>query len=285
MPIDKVHVRKELKRFKLGDYEDLVLESLEPAVRIFTEKPAKKPLPAGTSKFGGEPDLPSPDAWPIHSSGRPMHFLGQICLSKLPAKHLGSTALPQQGWLWFWYDKLGQWFEDNTRLPASSRAESFCVTFEADPKAKLERCAFPEFPEPKIPKAKKLRSYEPPRFTADPQTPIRFEAITTIANSALQQLFKKAERDDPDNGWERTHAFYQAIHLEKKGQPIHRLLGPYLNDGTPPKKPWRLLALLDSDYKHLGWMWGDGGEAQFWIREGDLAKRNFSRIRPATDSA
>ncbi len=45
----------------------------------------------------------------------------------------------------------------------------------------------------------------------------------------------------------------------------------------PGAADWRLLLQLDSD-DNPKWMWGDAGRLYFWIREQDLAERNFSRV-------
>jgi uncharacterized protein YwqG len=317
MPVNKASVRRELKRFKLSDYQDLVLDSLEPAVRIFTGKPVKKLLPVGASKFGGEPDLPSAESWPIHPSGRPMHFLGQISLSDLPAAHLRSTKLPQKGWLRFWWDKLGYWLTSNTRLRDDFIGEDFRVTFDDCRIAQLNRCSFPTFPEPKIPKVKKLWHYEPPTFKPDPEAPLHFKPVNSIHHKVLLKLFAKAELQNPKMGRNRVYEFYEAIHLEKRRQPKHRLLGDVdeaqsdmrgdchaiakdrgklrstlpqgLRTYVPPteqqRKPWRLLALLDSDFEGLGWMWSDAGELCFWIREKDMEKRDFSKAIGVIESS
>lgn len=307
MAISKAAVRKELKRFGLSAYEDLVLDALEPAVRLVTSKPVKKSLPVGSSKFGGEPDLASPEDWPIHPSGRPMHFLGQIALSDLPAAHLRGTRLPRSGWLRFWWDSLGRWLWDNTRLGDNFQGEDFRVTFDDCRRTQLKRCPFHEFPEPNIPKAKKLRFYTPPKFQPDREVAIQFKPVTSIQYDAVNCLFEKVDQDDPGEAWERVYKFYESMHSERRRQPVHRVLGGY-HEGqtnmrgdchelrrdrgklqsnmphgprkyTPPTdrqmKPWRLLAILDTD-DNLDWCWGDAGEICFWIREQDLAKHDFA---------
>jgi len=40
---------------------------------------------------------------------------------------------------------------------------------------------------------------------------------------------------------------------------------------------WILLLQLDSD-EDADMMWGDGGRLYFWIRQADLAKRDFSKV-------
>ena len=41
---------------------------------------------------------------------------------------------------------------------------------------------------------------------------------------------------------------------------------------------WRLLLQIDSDERGPGWMWGDAGTIYFWIREKDVAARQFDDV-------
>lgn len=52
----------------------------------------------GATRFGGSPDLPSGSAWPATPAGVPLQFLAQIDLAEL-AQHVGETALPSAGLL------------------------------------------------------------------------------------------------------------------------------------------------------------------------------------------
>jgi len=52
--------------------------------------------------MGGNPDLPIGISWPT-SQGRPLDFLLQLNLSELPRELVGD-ALPERGWLYFFYD-------------------------------------------------------------------------------------------------------------------------------------------------------------------------------------
>lgn len=83
----------------------------EPCLRFRTLQPNKKKLPLGSSRMGGNPDLPIGISWPI-SQGRPLDFLLQLNLSELPRK-LVEDALPERGWLYFFYDlERGPWGYD-----------------------------------------------------------------------------------------------------------------------------------------------------------------------------
>lgn len=92
------------------------------AIRL---EPSPKPetkLPVGTSKIGGEPDLPSGTAWP-----EGMTFLAQVDLAEVAA-HDVDRLLPKKGRLFFFHD---------TRKHDTGR-----VVF-ASPTAKLARARSP----------------------------------------------------------------------------------------------------------------------------------------------
>jgi uncharacterized protein YwqG len=74
----------------------------EPCLKFRTLPTTKKKLALGSSKLGGDPDLPIGIPWPTNN-GRPLDFLLQLNLSKLPRK-LVEDALPERGWIYFFYD-------------------------------------------------------------------------------------------------------------------------------------------------------------------------------------
>ncbi|MCA9103341.1 MAG: DUF1963 domain-containing protein [Planctomycetales bacterium] len=308
-------VLRALRRHDLLSYQDVIADSLSPAVRIVTGKAAARRTPIGRSKFGGEPDLPDDHVWPTHE-GRPLAFLGQIRMSDLPMNHLPSKKLPKRGCLWFWHDALGGWYQQYTRI-AADWGYGFKITFEPGEQTALARRPFPEFPEPKIPKAKKLRYYSPPDCTPSPEVTIRYKPVWSIDHEALGTLFNKLERDDADEGWDRVLAFYREIHEETSSSGNHRLLGDIFEIGgsclredchwmqvgrrkgldrwaaQSGAKPatrrqtqcWQLLAILDTDEPHLNWVWGDAGRLCFFIREQDLAKCDFAKAECVLESA
>jgi len=74
----------------------------EPVLKFRTLPTTKKKLPVGSSRLGGNPDLPLGIPWPVNH-GRPLDFLLQVNLSELP-RELAEDALPERGWLYFFYD-------------------------------------------------------------------------------------------------------------------------------------------------------------------------------------
>jgi len=73
------------------------------------EKMEQKYIPMGTSKIGGQPDLPKTHNWPVSLfDKRPLMFLAQINLKDLSHYHAIQGILPAEGWLFFFMDCLMQ---------------------------------------------------------------------------------------------------------------------------------------------------------------------------------
>ena len=61
----------------------------------------------GTSRLGGEPELPDTVPWPVRLDGSPLAFLGQVDLAEL-ARFPAAQVLPSSGVLLFFYDATNQ---------------------------------------------------------------------------------------------------------------------------------------------------------------------------------
>jgi len=59
----------------------------------------------GSSRFGGDPDMPADLDWP-EWDGKPLRFMMQVRLEELPAI-AGRELLPERGLLYFFYSPLG----------------------------------------------------------------------------------------------------------------------------------------------------------------------------------
>src|SRR5262249_22081861 len=80
------------------------------SLRLKTRAVDEGQLAPGASKLGGLPDLPAGTAWPAWN-GTPLGLVAQIQLAEahaFPAAH----ALPDAGWLYFFYDGRQQAFDD-----------------------------------------------------------------------------------------------------------------------------------------------------------------------------
>ena len=299
-----------LKQHGLETYADLVRDELEPAVRLVA-RPSRHAVPLGRSKLGGEPHLPEATAWPMHRTGRPMHFLAQVRLSGLPKGHLPRGLLPESGWLYFWWDSTCWAIESD-----DWQGDGFIVTFEPDESLPLSPRQFPSFQAEAPPHLRKIKWYTPPEFKPDPELAVRMLPVMSVRNDAIHRLGDAAKGTFGRNAFNRVLDFYRDVLVERG--PGHRLLGDAfemqgdmrqechresracgypLRGGEPPppeqlpykpstedeKRPWRMLAVFDTD-ERLGWEWSDAGRLYFWIREQDLAARRFDLAHYAVDS-
>lgn len=286
-----------ITKHKLDDHRDLILGGLRRAVRLKPGKPVKRRLPTGTSKFGGEPDLPEDAQWPTFG-GRPLHFLAQLNLADLPPHHIATADLPRKGLLSFWYDTQGD------RAMRAFNHDSARWQAHYSTKA-IERRSFPEHDESKYDIGEPWRPF--------PERRVTMKASLTLSEDAEHELSNRLWKAGNDD--ERQFHLQAALEgqdIYDHSDPGHRLLGSYrfpqadareyaagaefgLNVNQPLSKldmarvkrrmkAWRVLLVLQSDHAS-NWMWSDAGSLSFWIRDADLKKRRFDRIHGELDSA
>jgi uncharacterized protein (TIGR02996 family) len=87
----------------LGDWRDELLAVARPALRLEVEEanfddPPPAPDAIGTTRLGGDPDLPVGASYPTAADGVPLHFLGQFDLADLQGTVAG-RAFPPAGLL------------------------------------------------------------------------------------------------------------------------------------------------------------------------------------------
>ena len=215
------------------------------------------------SKIGGLAYQPKGHQWPVSPDGNPLFFLGQINFAELPALH----PFPEKGILQFFInddDLYGMDFDQG------EVADTFRVVFHPDPiedASQLDASAYspesydllPHQPEDSFPLAFHLDS------EVVPVTDYRF--WETFGQDFFQQ-FGAAE-------WEVLDTYSKLV------KPQGHKVGGYAyftqDDPRKPEDPMLLLFQLDSD-QHMNLMWGDMGVGHFFVRESDLAKRDFSRV-------
>lgn len=251
-----------------------LLERLEPMRRPAIEIREADGTP-GFSKLGGRPDVAPGFEWPRWRD-QPLSFLAQIDLAALPQQILDFSP-PGSGRLYFFYDvEQSTWGFD----PADAGSWQVLYVDHDEP---LSPAAFPE----DLP--------EHGRYAAKP---VSFSAISTLPDVDRLDL-DPVELSDAD--WDEV---YNAS--DPTEGPGHRIGGyprPIQDDemeaecqlasngyycgrgqgsehaaflaANPPA--WQLLLQLDSD-DDCDMMWGDLGTLYFWIREADLARRDFSQV-------
>ena len=91
------------EREELGPFAETILGLAMECAHLRTTKPDDYSA-VGNSRYGGEPDLPSPDFWPKNEEGRCLEFLMQVNLAELPP--LAENPLPASGMLYFFLELM-----------------------------------------------------------------------------------------------------------------------------------------------------------------------------------
>lgn len=264
--------RERLRLVGLAEHIETLTALARPSIRLEVDERAEAAV--GGSRLGGVPDLPAETPWPEGDSG-PLSFIAQINLADVPGVAPPGSGLPSEGLLSFFYDAVSQsaWGFD----PADR--DSWAVVF-----SNLTAC------QPRTP---------PDELPAEG----RFGPVGLTYR--LEMTFAPWESFEVDRiGIDRPGTNYARV-LGTPDDVIHRLLGHpdpvqgdmqhecqlasngvfcgnsgYTQDPTaqqlwPGSHQWRLLLQIDSSEDLTGMMWGDLGRIYYWIREEDLAARNW----------
>lgn len=272
-------LRDQIREAGLGRVADALLSRTAPAIWLATQEAEEAVLGLGVTRIGGRPDLPDEVEWP-RRQGRPLSFLGQLNLADVFGM-VAADVLPAHGFLYFFYDSERQpWGFD----PEDSG--SWSVIYAEVDESQLGRETWPE------------ELSEQGRFQA-----CRVEARDALTlppweSDTIQKLELLEEEDD---------RYMDLLDDLAPEEPVHQLLGypdpiqgdmalecqlasngiycgdtsayehPRRHELEPGAEDWRLLLQVESD-ENAGMMWGDAGRLYFWIRIGDLLKRDFSRV-------
>ncbi len=232
----------------------------------------------GTSRFGGEPDLPPGAEWPM-LGGEPMAFVAQLRMSDV-VPHEAEGALPSTGFLWF--------FHDATR-----------ARFGSEPG---DRGSWAVLHEPKD-LATLVRTAPPVAITADGRIGPALLEFSSAPSMPPMQSDHVAQLGLI--GYER-HLYWKLWKAARTPRPHHQLLGhavpvtspmeelcqlvsngvrwgeesflddPRVGQLIPGLWDWRLLLQVDTD-AGAGIRWGTHGTLYYWIRKQDLEARAFDR--------
>jgi uncharacterized protein YwqG len=269
--------RTDLESAGLGRHVETIAALAKPTIQLETVPGDDTAGRVGTTRLGGEPDLPPGEPWP-EWQGKPMSFLVQIDLATVTGLP-GADVLPADGLLSFFCDAHGAVWNGHPD------AGSWRVLY-TPAGVSLERAPIPDaVPEDGI-------------FTACGLTPRPGVSLPYHHEPQILAL---------ELSWDESHAYLDVRGGVDQGVPTeHRLLGwpdpdqnaemelecQLMSTGSgwtwndmdriraelaPATAEWRLLLQLASD-DAAGMMWGDLGLLYFWIREPDLAARDFSRV-------
>ncbi len=273
-PATIAELEDRLAQVGLSRHAEALARLARTSIRLVPDK-AVDVEALGTTRLGGDPDLPPEVPWP-HLGDRPLSFIAQINLAALP-RTPASADLPDRGLLSFYYDAVRMpWGYDPTHRG------SWAVRYCPDDGSWQRRPAPADLPED-----------------------VRFKPLGLAGEPEL--CFAPSESHDvmqvdAELPWSPYHSV-----LGWREETLHRLLGhpdliqedmqrecqlvsngiycgnpKYRSD--PRVEPllagagdWRLLLQVDSTDRETGMMWGDLGRLYYWIRDEDLRDRAWDR--------
>lgn len=267
----------------LGFLARRVAALARPSLRLDLERVAPEGVLVGSTRVGGDPDVPSDFTWP-QAEGIALPFVAQVNLGEIAALS-ALPELPPSGMLYFFFG------EDAYFASASSRATSWQVIYQPGDWLPLQRMPAPD--------SVLLREhYHPCRvqmaaeLTLPPLDPYDDDSVARLGLAGrlsdeqqtaywhIQQ--ELAARVQPKHHFpiNRLRGWADAVQWEVERECLAeaREAGP-MDEATGAiealDNPWRLLLQIDTDGAP-NTDWGDTGRIYFLIREADLMRRDFS---------
>lgn len=255
---------------ELEKYRKQIESTIKPCVKIMANP--ENDLTPWQSKFGGTPYLPRDVPYPMSTKGKPLFFLAQLDFEELPELF----PFPNHGLLQIYIsddDLYGLSFHDMTKQ-GDFQIRFFEQTIKDAEILTTDFDFLPLFELVPISQACSLK------FEVS-QQPI------SVGDYQFEELIFNGNIPQPQEDYFKLLKEYEKT-FDASG---HRLGGyPYFTQSDPrgSKKnvnnDLRLLLQIDTDWD-AGVMWGDAGVGNFFIREGDLKKRDFSRVMYNWDCA
>lgn len=281
-----------IQRWGLPHWYESYSRLAKPSIRITSHLTNEDDLPLGVSKFGGIPDLPQSYVWP-RNQGTPLTFVAQFCLSDITTQAV-DCVLPDDGTLYFFYDII----ETPGGYEPADRG-SWRVLY-THPTAYLIRQSPPD-------DIVNADPYDPRQL---PCCGLTFTLEETLPDWSDSLVYQRLGYESPEHYQEVLIQFSEIPGVDfPPPEVIHRLLGhPDIVQGPDMRatcnlalhgvsilearqgeetqiqrlletsKDWYLLLQLDSDEANAGMLWGDNGRIYYWIRQQDLATRNFDDV-------
>jgi hypothetical protein len=263
-------VRDAAARAGFESIADRVAAASLPTVLVGRRVLQRAPRALGTSRLGGNPDLPAGAGWP-RCRGRAQTFLGQVRLSDLP-----TDAEPLRA-----HDGVLLFFTHvQLESPGYGLWAGRCTSVLHAP----EGTALARKRPPRGARMLRLRPAEM-RFRMRPDIP-----DTDVASGRLAAPLTDIRLADEelDRWWDLEAALHRRPKLLH-----HRLLGHVKspNGGSPcwgrtqrRRGAWRHLFTIGLDFR-VGFEVADGGRLQVAIPPGDLHSGRFDRVCGIFDSA
>ncbi|CAH0346042.1 YwqG family protein [Bacillus sp. CECT 9360] len=260
------HYRKIALPKELEAYRNEIEKQVKPFIRITGNKGDTSLL---QSKFGGAPYLPKTMDHPKDESGRAMKLLAQINFEEVPTLQ----SFPPKGMLQFYLsiddDGYGLDF-DNPTKQKNYRIMYHPEILTDDDLLVTDFSYMDDFDEDYFPLEETALSFEQDYETVS-VADYRFENV----DIDLEQVVGEGE-DGEITLWE--------VYAEELSNEGHKMGGYAFFTQVDPRedeKKYRnhtiTLLQIDTD-DDLDIMWGDAGVANFFIKEEDLLKLDFSNV-------
>jgi hypothetical protein len=266
-------VRAAAEAAGFGHVADRVAASARPTALMLRRLLRSAPRELGTSRLGGNPDLPLGTPWP-HCRGKRMTFLGQLRLEDLPPEagelgiHGGTLLVFMEVRFEFrWSTESGLW-------------GGRCTTLVHAPSATPLTRVRP----PRRAAVLRLRPAQL-RFAVRPDIPDVAMDFRSLAAPLGDVLLVDSE---VDHWWDLRDSLHR-----RKGLLSHRLLG-YVDTPNGGGSCWRRTQRALAPWRHLitigldfgvGFEVADGGRLQVEIAPEDLAAGRFDRVCGIFDSS
>jgi len=237
-----------------------ILTLARPSVTITTKRlrSGKDKTEIGSSKFLGEPDLPSDVPWPRCEYG-PLAFLAQIDMSEISTSQV-CRYLPSFGILSFFGFsdaeegiEPGFGIDDDVKIFWFPNADGLVRTPAPSDVNELAETCSPAALE----------------FVETWDLPSVGDAVSPHMVSAMAAF----EKDDDD--WEILHDM--RVGLNGCGNHLGGYSCHFRTDDLDPGAEWNHILCLDSD-RNTPWSWCDGEHLALYVHEEDLANKTFNRI-------
>lgn len=239
-------------------------------------------LAVGTSKVGGDPDLPTSIQWPMWKK-RYLDFLLQLNLVEMP-QDLRCDLLPKSGRLYFFYDMRSRAWGFDPR----DKGRWKVIFFQGNRDALVRtgkpgtrgrdpyRACRVEFYEALPPEWALVRDH--PELKDHPDEVSKFDSLL----AALSGIAGHRIMGYPDPMQSSAVAMQRKCQFVSHGLYMGGGGGPAFDEAKAKQlesgsQDWRLLLQLGSDSDaHMEW--GDRGRLYFWIREQNLRAKNFEDV-------
>ncbi|MCA9905359.1 MAG: DUF1963 domain-containing protein [Anaerolineae bacterium] len=278
--------QEQVRLLKLERLENQLVQLLKPCLYVKTSRADdESELALGTSRFGGNPDLPADFRWPHYRANEPLTFIAQFRLSEIAAYKI-DTVLPESGLLYFFYAEASEPWGNFEERAASA------VIYVEDENTRLVRTPHPAG-QGELGPVRVLPAHQA-TFVPGFSLPV----LESGETARYDIRFESRDEDD---------AYWQMLEDLLRPKLRHQILGYPQSEqysveyecafgSTPPDKrqpvddmltqaqraqqryqtmaTWQFLFQIDSD-DSLGIMWGDVGMLYVCIPKASLAGRRF----------